>query len=382
MNDWLSTALNLIEDNQAAVLVTVIGTRGSAPRDAGTRMIVSADHCHGTIGGGHLEYKAIALAREQLSQMRTAACPTAAATDCAGLSAVTTAKATPSLHRFPLGASLGQCCGGLVHLLLEPLDDTAVPWLRYLQSHLDAGQAVIMMTQAVPGTEEQEAALRIGKLLVSERDHHGELSGVQGSALHQARQQLVCRNTPPVSMDPSLWIEKLLPDDFRILIFGAGHVGKALVNVLATLPCSIRWIDSRAAEFPATMPSNVERVVSTDPELELAAAPDGSYVVIMTHNHALDETLCSQALQIDSLAWCGLIGSASKQRRFVQRFRNRGMSDAAIARLTCPIGLPELDGKHPGEIAVSVAAQILWRRQQQLASRDDAGATVSQHAFA
>ena len=382
MNDWLTTALNLIEHDQLAILVSVIGTRGSAPRDTGTRMIVSADQCYGTIGGGQLEYKAIALAREQLLQAQTADTPTLAAIDEHSVSADTASKASTTLHRFPLGASLGQCCGGLVHLLLEPLDKSATPWLQYLQAHHAAGRAVMMLTQAVTTPDEQGSVTSIRKLLVSDIDHQGTLLRVQKPALRHAREQLGCQNSLTGSIDPSLWIEKLLPDDFRILIFGAGHVGKALVNVLSTLPCRISWIDGRAAEFPTTIPDNVSRIVSTDPELELAAAPEGSYVLILTHSHALDEFICSQALQIDSLAFCGLIGSASKRRRFLQRFRHRGMSEAAMARLTCPIGLPELDGKHPGEIAVSVAAQILGLRQQQLASRDDTSATASQHAFA
>ena len=86
-------------------------------------------------------------------------------------------------------------------------------------------------------------------------------------------------------------------------------------------------------------------------------------------------------LQNDSLAWCGLIGSASKRRKFIQRFRARGLSDASIARLTCPIGLPGFSGKHPGEIAVSVAAQLLELRQQQLARQDSTATAITQHEF-
>lgn len=377
MNDWLTTALDLIEQGQAAILVSVVGTRGSAPRDSGTRMIVCEDHCHGTIGGGHLEYKATALAREQLKKVQLGAAQTDGPV---GESGMPTAAAT--IHRFPLGASLGQCCGGLVNLLFEPLNSEAAQWLHFLRTQHEAERPVMMITQAVADTREKNRIAAIRKLLVTEADHHGELANIQEVALHSARQQLNSGTTLPASMDRSLWFEKLLPNDFRILIFGAGHVGKALVNVLATLPCQIDWIDSRAAEFPASMPANVYSIVTEEPELELAAAPAGSYVLILTHNHALDEFICAQALQNETLAWCGLIGSATKRRKFIQRFQARGMSDAAIARLTCPIGLPEFDGKHPGEIAVSVAAQILGLRQQQAARPHASAKATTQHEFA
>lgn len=374
MNNWLTTALELIGQQQSAVLISVIGTRGSAPRDAGTRMIVCADQCHGTIGGGHLEYKAIALAREQLSKEQGHG---TLANGMLGSSEA--ARPVATLHRFPLGASLGQCCGGLVHLLFEPLNAEAVPWLQYIRSHHEADRTVMLMTQAVADTREKSRIAAIRKLLVTDIDTHGELLDIQQAAVAVARQHLGSDQALPDTIDRSLWLERLPPDDFRILIFGAGHVGKSLVNVLGTLPCSISWIDSRAGEFPPSLPANVSPIVSSEPELELAAAPADSFVLILTHNHALDEFICAQALQNDTLAWCGLIGSASKRRRFLQRFRARGISEAAIARLTCPIGLPGLEGKHPGEIAVSVAAQILDIRQRQLARLADAATAASQH---
>lgn len=365
MNDWVTTAMELLAQNRPAILVSVVGTRGSAPRDSGARMIVCADQCYGTIGGGHLEYKATALAREQLQSTRSS-----------------DASKHAIVRRFPLGASLGQCCGGLVHLLFEPLNRETGQWLQYTSAHHDAGKAVVMVTQAIADSGEPGRFTTVRKLLVSENDHLGELASAQQQTIDLARRQLSGDTVATDRTAPTLWFETVAPQDFRILIFGAGHVGRALVTALATLPCHISWIDSRRSEFPDSVPGNVHRVVSDEPDEELAEAPEGSYVLILTHNHALDEAICSQALQNDTLAYCGLIGSATKRRKFIQRFRARGLSEPAIERLTCPIGLPGLDGKHPGEIAVSVAAQILGLRQQQLASRPLTDAATLQHQFA
>lgn len=362
MHVWLTEALALIDRQEPAIVVSVVGTRGSAPRDSGTRMIVCNDRCIGTIGGGHLEYKAIALAREQLQPDDFA-------------------EARVTLRRFPLGASLGQCCGGLVQLLFEPLNREEEQGLQYIREHHEAGRSVMIVTQAVADAREKGRIADIRKLLVSEYDSYGELDDKQQSVLRTARERLCGDHAALPGGERSLWFEKLPPVDFHILIFGAGHVGKALVNVLSTLPCHITWVDSRAEEFPALSPPNVRHRLTEDPEEELAEAAAGSYVLILTHNHALDESICAQALQNDSLAWCGLIGSASKRRKFIQRFRARGLSDASIARLTCPIGLPGLNGKHPGEIAVSVAAQLLELRQQQRVRQDSAGTAITQHEF-
>lgn len=378
MNDWVHTAIDLIARKEPAVLVSVMATRGSAPRDSGTRMIVCASRLFGTIGGGHLEYKATALAREQL----LASPMTYAANGVSEKSIAQMDAESVTLRRFPLGASLGQCCGGLVNLLFEPLNHQSGQWLHYLHSHLQAGRSVVSITQALSDTTGHDAVAGIHKLLVSESDSHGDLVMGQQRAVVRARAQLASHGVLPDNTDPSLWFETLSPQDFQILIFGAGHVGKALVTTLATLPCHIAWIDSREAEFPNTLPSNVTRIVSEEPDMELARAPRHGYVIILTHSHALDEVLCSQALQNETLSWCGLIGSATKRRKFIQRLRARGMSEASLSRLTCPIGLPELSGKHPGEIAVSVAAQILGIRQQQLASRQPPDEATLSREFA
>ncbi|MNZ95098.1 hypothetical protein D3C78_1142300 [compost metagenome] len=142
-------------------------------------------------------------------------------------------------------------------------------------------------------------------------------------------------------------------------MFGAGHVGRALVPLLAGLPCRVRWIDSRVAEFPAQLPPGVERVVSEEPVDEVDELPPGSYCIVMTHDHQLDLALAERILRRGDFAYFGLIGSRTKRARFEHRLRERGLAAETIARMRCPLGLPEVRGKLPLEIAIAVAGEVI-----------------------
>ncbi len=160
-----------------------------------------------------------------------------------------------------------------------------------------------------------------------------------------------------------LLFEPVTAGDFQILLFGAGHVGKALVQVLQGLPCDITWIDPRENEFPDIVPANVRVDAGDRPDLAVDQAPPASCVLIMTHSHALDQAICERALRRDDLAYCGLIGSATKRARFRRRLAAAGLSERALDGLTCPIGIDGISGKHPGEIAIAVAAELLHVRE-------------------
>ncbi len=155
--------------------------------------------------------------------------------------------------------------------------------------------------------------------------------------------------------------ESIAPARWDVAVFGAGHVGRALVRLLGELPCAVTWIDARASEFPEATPRNVRRLVSDAPEDELRALAPGSDVIVMTHSHALDLEIVDGALRRGDLRYLGLIGSRTKRARFEQRLAARGRSPSDLARLTCPIGLPGVGGKRPAEIAIAVAAQLLQR---------------------
>lgn len=148
-------------------------------------------------------------------------------------------------------------------------------------------------------------------------------------------------------------------DALDLVLFGAGHVGQALVQVLAVHPCRIRWIDPRAELLPEDPPANVTPIPSALPVHEVARGPERAAWLVMTHSHDLDLDLCEAILRRGDACFVGLIGSATKRARFETRLVNRGIAPEALRALACPIGLPGIAGKHPGTIAIATAAQLL-----------------------
>jgi xanthine dehydrogenase accessory factor len=179
-------------------------------------------------------------------------------------------------------------------------------------------------------------------------------------------------SAPGVALVPdgafAWYAERVVANDFHVVVFGNGHVGRALVQVLSTLPCTVRWIDQREHDFPAVVPANTTVVATDAPEDEVADAPAGGLFLVMTHSHALDLELTSRVLARDDFAYLGLIGSTSKRAQFERRLADRGVSADALKRITCPIGIGAIRSKEPGAIAIAVAAQLLQLRERRAAS--------------
>lgn len=279
--------------------VVIASSAGSVPREAGASMLVWAGGQSGTIGGGALEWEALARARGMLA---------------AGGVAV---------ERLPLGPALGQCCGGAVTLVTEVFDARSLPVP-------EAG----VVARAVEGRDMPLAVKRI---------------------LDRARGQGVL----PGTVLALGWLVEPVAQPRRALwIWGAGHVGRALVSVMAPLPeVAITWADVAADRFPAKVPTGVNVLADADLPLRAAEAPVGAEHLILTYSHALDLELCHRLLQ-HGFADAGLIGSATKWARFRSRLAALGHGPSQIARIRCPIGDPAL-GKHPQAIAVGVAAEFL-----------------------
>lgn len=176
--------------------------------------------------------------------------------------------------------------------------------------------------------------------------------------------------------DASVLFECFSATGANIILFGAGHVGKALIPILAGLPCSITWVDSRAEQFPDDVDAyaNVTAIVSENPAEEVAVMPANSYYIVMTHNHQLDFDISHNILKRADFAYSGLIASDTKWRRFQQRFQHRDIDKSLVARMNCPIGLTQVQGKLPMEVAVSVAGEIiqLYQSKQALESNPEA----------
>jgi xanthine dehydrogenase accessory factor len=326
MHHWIDQALWCLDRRQAAVLVTVARVQGSAPREAGAKMLVSVGHQWLTIGGGHLEWKAAESARAHLR-----------------------ADEGPDrwIEALPLGPALGQCCGGMVHLLFERLRDADRVWLEALRAGL----------QTTAGCVREVGLGSPGKAPWTRVGPPDEMAAGDGLAEDAGR---LLRPDP--GQGCLVLREAIRPDPMQVVIFGAGHVGQALVNILGTLPCRVTWVDERDALFPDTVPANTTIEATDTPEAVIDAAPPRSCFLIMTHDHALDQRLCEQLLRRDDVAYFGLIGSRTKRQKFEHRFRARGIAPERYARIICPIGEPGIEGKQPAVIAVAVAAQLLRLR--------------------
>lgn len=322
MSGWVTQLSKLAGDGTPAVLVSVAEAAGSTPRTAGTRMVVTADAAHGTIGGGTLEHRAIQAARAMLESGEV-------------------------VHREPvaLGPQLGQCCGGSVALHYEVISETP-NWLGLLQSSLAADEPIVLVTDVTAPR----------RLAVTATSAAGDPALDTSAVVSQARRLLL--GVVPET-DDGLAYEIERAPALRIALFGAGHVGRALATVLSTLPGQLTWIDSRRDQFPDPLPPGVSQIVPDEPADVIDDLLSGTHILIMTHSHGLDLELVEGALRRGDFASLGLIGSATKRAQFEKRLRARGFTDTHLARLICPIGIDGITGKAPGEIAVAAAAQVL-----------------------
>ncbi|WAT02330.1 xanthine dehydrogenase accessory protein XdhC [Rouxiella chamberiensis] len=253
-DDWITQLNQLQERRESCVMITLVEHQGSTPRNSGCKMLVTAAGQYFTLGGGNLEFQAIAIAREMLEQHH----------------------AQSRLERFNLGARLGQCCGGVATVLFEPL----------------------------------------------------------------------CQSQP------------------QVVVYGAGHVGRALVAILATLPCRITWVDARASEFPAHVDPQITCVIDEEPEATVQQMPADSYFIVLTHDHQLDLALSEKILRRNDFRYFGLIGSETKRKRFDYRLAGKGISEACLRKMRCPVGLPDVKGKLPAEIAVAIAGEVIAAYQR------------------
>jgi xanthine dehydrogenase accessory factor len=283
------------------IRIVVADIAGSTPREAGASMVVWAGGQDGTIGGGTLEHEATLAARRLLA-----------------------AGGAARLDRLPLGPTLGQCCGGAVTLLHE----------RWDAARLDALEGPLV-ARPLPGRP-ADMPLAVRRLL----------AGARGQG----------QTTAP-RLVQGWFVEPFAAPKRDLWVWGAGHVGRAIVATMAALPdIAITWIDTAPDRFPA-LPEGVRQLIAANPADLVPLAPRGAEHLVLTFSHALDLDLCHRLLG-HGFARLGLIGSATKWARFRSRLLALGHPPQAIARITCPIGRPAF-GKHPQAIAVGVAAEFL-----------------------
>ena len=323
MTPLWAQVLGSLDRHGRVAMVTIAATRGSSPRDAGARMVINPDGTFtGTIGGGTLEWKAIAIAQATLAN------PKASKAERRG---------------FALGPELGQCCGGNVELIVEVIEATRREQVAELSRREAAGP-------------------------VATRGRLSATAGIEREIVDEPMR-------PGTATFTSGVLAEGFGDDRRALfLFGAGHVGRALVLALAPLPFKVTWLDPRPDAFPAYVPGNVVPTRFGEPGEALAGAPEGAFVLAMTHSHPLDLAVVGAALAADRFPYVGLIGSKSKRARFTRQLVAAGLSHERIAALVCPIGVEGVDSKAPAVIAAATVAEMLIRDEALRAAVEPAAA--------
>jgi len=286
--------------------VLILKTFGSAPRDEGTTMLIWDSGQFGTIGGGELEYQVTRLAKKIIINNKGS-----------------------RIKKFSLGPDMGQCCGGAVELLIEILDETKVKFIS-----VDDGFFARPVFK-------DEKSLNVQALIKSYRN----------------------KSVPIKTSFKDGWLfEPVTKEKELIWIYGAGHVGTAIANILSKLnQFSVTCIDTSQNRYPDNFPKTVEKLITKNPARIVQYAPSETHHLILTYSHALDLEICHQLLQ-HNFATAGLIGSKTKWARFKKRLNELNYTFEQINTIICPIGEPSF-GKSPYEIAIGVASMLLDKKK-------------------
>jgi len=334
--------LHALLAQESCVLVSLIQIMGSAPRESGCRMIITTDSTAGSIGGGNLEYTAIAEARQLLAEAEGS---------------------VQQLQVFGLGPALNQCCGGAVNLNFERIPAGKVGWLDELIDAQSESLPAILLTAV-------DTAAPLHHVLKADSERPTELPEPIWQAAVKLMQPGNSRTGGSAhssflaieTESGTWWLERIEDQRPELFLFGAGHVGQEVARMLRGLPFKPSWIDQREGIFPQTA-ADYCTLISSDPLAVVANARTDSLFVVMTHSHELDEAICRAVLQRQatdwSFRWLGLIGSDTKRKRFIHRLKRSGVSDEQLQRLVCPIGLSGIHGKQPVTIALSLLAQLM-----------------------
>jgi len=301
---WLKRVIDHLQQQDMICRVVIADAKGSTPREAGAEMVILSDGFEGTIGGGTLEYEAIAIAQRLMVEAKSGF--------------------LRHWQSFALGPSLGQCCGGKVTILFEAFSPNILSELHKLEAQYPAawrhdGDAVTLPvpTDAVTAPKYEASAKRL--------------------------------YLPEAKAKRALYL------------YGAGHIGRAVMAVTSALDLDRYWIDDDAARFPDDIAPDITIVPAKDMVTVARHASKGAFHLVMTYSHRLDEAIVHALLTENHFARLGLIGSATKASRFRSSLSSAGIASSALERLICPVGLPQIKGKSPPMVALSIAAQLaVW----------------------
>lgn len=296
-----------LKAGNACALISVVATKGSTPREVGARIVANVKGgFQGTIGGGNLEHNCIHFALNMLGD------------DAQNF----------HLEKHLLGPDMGQCCGGAVTVLIEKFNPK-------------------MQSQVQNFADAEAKGKFLARVLLADNAITREFT--DGDT-----EQLGLTGTNQI-------IEEFGQPNLPIYLFGAGHVGRALMLNLAVLPFDVTWVDSRKSEFPSAVPANFKKIYLDKPHEILATAPSEAQIIILTHDHDVDFDIAFTALAMNRFDYVGMIGSKTKKARFKSRFKAAGLDKPLADKLNTPLGIAGISSKKPSAIAISIVAEILSR---------------------
>lgn len=336
MNEWIIALPDWLEQGTNCVLLTVLSIVGSTPREVGASMLVRLDNNRqvesvGSIGGGHLEWQSMQIAKNILNQ------PT---------------YLPIQIERFNLGARLGQCCGGRVWVLFETISSAQAErerW-RHLVTCTQQGQRLYRYLSSTNNQSQWQVTSPINP--------------------HLTNTQFIFPSNKSTNIsDESDWqfSQVIESTRFHLYLFGAGHIAQALVKLLLPLAVHVHWVETRDYQ---KMLDNIDLqhpkldYQETDiPEQVIEYALPNSFFIVMTHDHGLDFQLCQTILKRQAerqdIRYFGMIGSTTKRQTFERRLLARGMSAALFDTFICPMGITGIHSKEPNVIAIAIVAQLL-----------------------
>lgn len=326
MDRIFAKLLYMLEKQQDTMLVTIIADQGSAPRGAGSQMLVGREgRILGTIGGGAVEGRAEAMARQLLAEQRSCT------------------------HLFQLHTdateNIGMVCGGDVKVLFQYIPGISAAWESL-------GKKLLEMT----------AARQPGWLALSTEGGSPALVSPDGTAIlgQSVPGQVTGEGWKPIRCQEFFCLP--LPVGERVILFGGGHCGQALAPLLQTVGFRVTVFDERAEYACRENFPTAERIIVGDYTRigdYLRFTPD-DYIVVMTNGHSYDLEVQDQVLR-GEFAYVGVIGSRRKTASVNQQLRERGVSEDAISLVHTPIGTP-IKAVTPEEIAVSITGELIYTR--------------------
>jgi len=352
MNSWLKPVSNAISLNNAFVLLTVIETKGSTPCSRGDKIVFAGGRSiFGSIGGGNLEFKALGFAKNLLSIKIN----------------------TIHLEKYPLGATLGQCCGGYVKVMFESFVETDssskkfFSWVDTAASLIEKNQDFVITTLINNHSENKHSYQKFvysndnNVVFPSESELSKEIHDCVYDFMSSSESPSVIEFKDESGILTEVCLEKVECSEIQaVAVFGAGHISRALMSILTKLPVNIYWIDDRPLQFEQYQGDTSQiNIICDDFSSGLIDLPVDSYCLVITYSHQIDFEICEKIISKNKFSYLGMIGSAIKGKKFRDRFLQKGYPEKTVDKFTCPIGEKQKFLKSPTAIAVTIAMDLI-----------------------